>query len=74
MGKELFFCFGPLSEPLHIQYQKQGYNLKNRNKWKKIVDSTVMLYVQGIITDSTYEKALDKIIKLSKKEATKIDE
>lgn len=52
--KELWFSFGALSNKLSEQYKRQGYELKNAEKWDELVHSTVMLHIHGILTDSRY--------------------
>ena len=48
--KELWFSFGALSDKLSEQYKRQGYELKNAEKWDELVHSTVMLHIHGILT------------------------
>lgn len=61
--KDLCFSFGVLSDKLSEQYKRQGYELKNAEKWDELVHSTVMLHIHGILTDSRYDECRKKILK-----------
>lgn len=69
---ELYFAFGALSPKFSEQCKKQGYELKNAEKWDKLVDCTVTLYVHNILTPCRYSECLDRIIKKYKKDLIKI--
>lgn len=73
--KELWFSFGALSDKLSEQYKRQGYELKNAEKWDELVHSTVMLHIHGILTDTEYDECRKKILKKYKDNcAESIDE
>lgn len=72
--KELWFSFGVLSDKLSEQYKRQGYELKNAEKWDELVHSTVMLYIHGILTDSRYDECLERILKRCKDDLVKTGE
>lgn len=72
--KELWFSFGALSDKLSEQYKWQGYELKNAEKWDELVNSTVMLHIHGILTDSRYDECLERILKKCKVDLVKIGE
>lgn len=61
-----FFSFGALSDDFSVQLKKQGYELKNKEKWDKAVFSVVYLYIHDILTSSRYDECLNRIIKKSK--------
>ncbi len=60
------FVFGALSDDFSTQLKKQGYELKNKEKWNKAVFSTVYLHIHDILTDSRYDECLKRIIEKSK--------
>lgn len=62
----VFFSFGALSDDFSVQLKKQGYELKNKEKWDKAVFSVVYLYIHDILTSSRYDECLNRIIKKSK--------
>lgn len=62
----VFFSFGALNDDFSVQLKRQGYELKNKEKWDKAVFSTVYLYIHDILTDSRYDECLNRIIKKSK--------
>ena len=62
----VFFSFGALSDDFSVQLKRQGYELKNKEKWDKAVFSVVYLYIHDILTDSRYDECLNRIIKKSK--------
>lgn len=72
--KDLCFSFGVLSDKLSEQYKRQGYELKNAEKWDELVHSTVMLHIHGILTDSRYDECLERILKRCKDDLVKIGE
>lgn len=63
---KVYFSFGALSEDFSAQLKRQGYELKNKEKWDKAVFSTVYLHINDILTDSRYDECLNRIIKKSK--------
>lgn len=63
---KVYFSFGALSDDFSAQLKRQGYELKNKEKWDKAVFSTVYLYINDILTDSRYDECLNRIIKKSK--------
>lgn len=62
----LSFSFGALCTKFSTQLKQQGYELKNKEKWDKVVFSTVYLHIHDILTDSRYDECLNRIIKKSK--------
>ena len=40
--KEMYFSFGALSDKFNEQCERQGYRLKNAEKWDELVHCTVM--------------------------------
>ena len=62
----VFFSFGALSDDFSVQLKQQGYELKNKEKWDKVVFSVIYLYIHDILTDSRYNECLNRIIKKSK--------
>ena len=69
---EMYFSFGVLSDKFSEQCERQGYRLNNANKWDKLVDGTVMLYVNNILTESRYDECLQRILKFSKADLEEI--
>lgn len=63
---KVYFSFGALSDDFSAQLKRQGYELKNKEKWDKAVFSTVYLHINDILTDSRYDECLNRIIKKSK--------
>ena len=63
---KVYFSFGALSEDFSAQLKRQGYELKNKEKWDKAVFSTVYLHINDVLTDSRYDECLNRIIKKSK--------
>ena len=43
MKNEMFFQFGAMSPKFSEQCKEQGYELKNAEKWDKLVKCTIML-------------------------------
>ena len=62
----VFFSFGALSDAFSVQLKRQGYELKNKEKWDKAVLSVIYLYIHNILTESRYDECLNRIIKKSK--------
>ena len=58
--------FGVLRPKFSTQLKQQGYELKNKEKWDKIVFSVVYLHIHDILTDSRYDECLNRIMKKSK--------
>ena len=67
----LSLCFGAMSDKYSVQCKQNGYTLKNSEKWDKIVDGIIMLYIHYILTDSRYNECLNRVLKFSKKDITK---
>lgn len=67
----LRFCFGAMDDKYNVQCKQNGCTLKNSEKWDKIVDCIIMLYIHDILTDSRYNECLNRILKFSKKGITK---
>nr|DAG75322.1 MAG TPA: hypothetical protein [Caudoviricetes sp.] len=65
-NSKVSFVFGALSDDFSTQLKKQGYELKNKEKWNKAVFSTVYLHIHDILTDSRYDECLKRIIEKSK--------
>lgn len=63
---KVYFSFGALSDDFSAQLKRQGYELKNKEKWDKAVFSIVYLHINDILTDSRYDECLNRIIKKSK--------
>ena len=63
---KVYFSFGAMSDDFSNQLKRQGYELKNKEKWDKAVFSTVYLHIHDILTDSRYDECLNRIIKKSK--------
>ena len=62
----VFFSFGALSDDFSVQLKQQGYELKNKEKWDKVVFSVMYLHMHDILTESRYDECLNRIIKKSK--------
>lgn len=65
------FSFGALDDKYSVQCKQMGYKLKNSDKWDKIVDCIIMLYIHDILTDSRYNECLNRVLKFSKADITK---
>ena len=74
MSSDKYFCLGAISDKDGVQCKQNGYILKKAEKWDKIVDCIVMLYIHNILTDSRYNECLDRVLKFSKKDITKDDD
>ena len=70
----LSFSFGALCTKFSTQLKQQGYELKNKEKWDKIVFSVVYLHIHDILTDSKYDECLNRIMKKSKVDWIKSEE
>ena len=68
----VFFSFGALSDAFSVQLKRQGYELKNKEKWDKAVLSVIYLYIHNILTESRYDECLNRIIKKSKVDWIKV--
>ena len=68
------FLFGALSEDFSVQLKQQGYELKNKEKWDKVVFSVIYLHIHDILTESRYNECLNRIIKKSKIDWIKSEE
>ena len=62
----VFFSFGALSNDFSVQLKRQGYELKNKEKWDKAVFSVMYLHMHDILMESRYDECLNRIIKKSK--------
>lgn len=71
MQNEMFFRFGVMSPKFSEQCKEQGYEVKNAEKWDRLVDCTVELYIHNILTDSRYDECLKRILKKYKKDLIK---
>ena len=69
---EMYFSFGALADKFSEQCEKQGYKLNNADKWDKLVNCTIMLYIHNVLTDSRYDECLNRILKMSKKDLIEI--
>lgn len=65
-NSKVSFVFGALNDEFSTQLKKQGYELRNKQKWNKAVFSTVYLHIHDILTDSRYDECLKRIIEKSK--------
>lgn len=72
--KEMYFSFGALSDKFSEQCRKQGYELKNADKWDSLVHCAVMLHIHNILTDSRYSECLDRILKGYEKDLIELKE
>lgn len=72
--KEMYFSFGALSDKFSEQCRKQGYELKNADKWDNLVHCAVMLHIHNILTDSRYNECLDRILKGYEKDLIELKE
>ena len=57
----LSFCFGEMDDKYSVQCKQNGYTLKNAEKWDRIVDCIIMLYMHDVLTDSRYHESLDRV-------------
>lgn len=71
MSSAKIFRFGVLNDKYSVQCKQNGYTLKNAEKWDKIVDCIIMLYIHDILTDSRYDECLDRLLKFSKEDIAK---
>ena len=71
MNSVKIFSFGALDDKYSIQCKQNGYTLKNTEKWDKIVDYIIMLYIHNILTESRYNECLNRVLKFSKADITK---
>ncbi len=71
MSSTKIFRFGVLNDKYSVQCKQNGYTLKNAEKWDKIVDCIIMLYIHNILTESRYDEYLDRLLKFSKEDITK---
>lgn len=62
----LSFSFGPLCPKFSEELKEQGYDLKNKETWDKVVFSVEYLHIHDILTDSRYDECLNRIMKKSK--------
>lgn len=72
MKNEMFFQFGAMSPKFSEQCKEQGYELKNAEKWDKLVKCTIMLYMHNILTRSRCDECVNRILKQYKKDLVKI--
>ena len=70
--KEMFFSFGALSDKFSEQCERQGYRLKNAEKWDELVHCIVMLHIHDILTESRYDECLQRILKFYKDDLEEI--
>ncbi len=71
MSSAKIFRFGVLNDKYSVQCKQNGYTLKNAEKWDKIVDCIIMLYIHNILRESRYDECLDRLLKFSKADITK---
>ena len=58
------FHHGMLADPYELQANEQGYTFgSSKEKVQKIGDSIVLVHVHGCITDSEYDKILQRFQK-----------
>ena len=69
---EMYFSFGALADKFGDQCEEQGYKLNNADKWDKLVNCTIMLYIHNVLTDSRYDECLNRILKMYKKDLVEI--
>lgn len=70
--KEMYFSFGALSDKFSEQCERQGYRLKNAEKWDKLVHCIIMLHIHNILTESRYDECLQRILKFYKDDLEEI--
>ena len=63
--EDVCFSFGNGSPPYSAQCKRQGIELLNADKWDDLVNKTLNLYVNGILTESRYDECLNRILKQS---------
>ena len=58
------FNYGALADSLEKQANEQGYTLSDKRElFEKMSYGLVLNYIHGTLTDSAYEKALQKLHK-----------
>lgn len=64
MSKEICFHHGALCDPYEQQANEQGYTLgEEKELLEKLGFSIVFCWIQGLLTDSQYDAALQKLQK-----------
>ena len=64
MSKQVTFCHGALSDPYEEQANVQGFTLGDKAElMDKLGFDLVINHIHGTLTDSAYDKALQKLQK-----------
>ena len=64
MNKEVTFHYGALADPLEKQANAQGLTLGDKaEKWQKICDAMILIWIHGIATDSQKGSMMKKFQK-----------
>ena len=64
MSKQVTFCHGALSDPYEEQANVQGFTLGDKAElMDKLGFGLVINHIHGTLTDSAYDKALQKLQK-----------
>ena len=64
MNKQVTFCHGALSDPYEKQANTQGFTLGDKAElMDKLGFGLVINHIHGTLTDSAYDKALQKLQK-----------
>lgn len=64
MSKQVTFCHGALSDPYEEQANAQGFTLGDKAElMDKLGFGLVINHIHGVLTDSAYDKALQKLQK-----------
>lgn len=63
MNNGILWSIGALSPPLAEQAAGFGYILKNAELHQKKIDYLVYLWINDVLTESQYEKAIDRVFR-----------
>lgn len=75
MPKQIGFHFGALAEPLEKQANEQGFTLGDKAEhYDKIIDGLLLAWFNDILTDSVYDKALQRLMKKLTKDVKPISD